>query len=145
MHEHDLDLIAAAAGGDPDADQAEAARLVADCDECRQEWDAQRTAIAALTAAPPAVLDDLERARLHRAVTAALEDDRPHTRPGSPRSGLAVHQTCSRRSGSSRGRRRRARCRISPSGRRRHRHLRAGAPEAGADLTTGDQTFDTPC
>ena len=79
MHEHDLDLIAAAADGDPDADQAAAARLVASCVECRREWEAQRTALAALAAAPPVVLDDLERARLHRRVAAELEADTPST------------------------------------------------------------------
>jgi hypothetical protein len=73
MHEHDLDLIAAAAAGDPDVDQDEAARLVAVCDQCRQEWEAQRMAIAALAAAPRPALDDLERARLHRGVSAALK------------------------------------------------------------------------
>jgi hypothetical protein len=73
MHEHDPDLIAAAAAGDPDVDQDEAARLVTVCDQCREEWEAQRMAIAALAAAPRPALDDLERARLHRGVSAALK------------------------------------------------------------------------
>ena len=145
MHEHDLDLLAAAAGGDPDADQAEAARLVVDCDECRREWDAQRTAIAALTAAPSAILDDLERARLHRAVTAALESDRPHTRPGSPPAQVSPF---TRRVLAVAGA---AAVVVAVLG--VGSLLRDGdgtatfeqvAPEAGADLTNGDQTFDTP-
>ncbi len=144
MHEHDLDLIAAAAAGDPDADQAEVARLVADCDECRREWDAQRSAIAALAAAPPAVLDDLERARLHRAVTAALGDDRPQTRPGSPPAQVSPF---TRRVLAIAGA---AAVVVAVLG--VGTLLRDGggdtfeqvAPEAGADVTTGDQTFDTP-
>ncbi|HEX2368328.1 MAG TPA: hypothetical protein VHM94_03735 [Acidimicrobiia bacterium] len=141
MHEHDLDLIAAAAAADPDADQQMAATLVATCDLCRQEWDAQRTAIAALAAAPRPILDDLERARLHRRVGAALETELPSTRPAqiSPftRRVLAVAGAAA------------AVVAVLGVG----SLLRDGggtvatvdqmAPEAGADLATANQSFDT--
>ena len=99
----------------------------------------------ALTAAPPAVLDDLERARLHRAVTAALEDDRPHTRPGSPPAqvspftrrvlavaGAAAVVVAVLGVGS-----------LLRDGGGTVATFEQMAPEAGADLTNGDQTFDT--
>ena len=143
MHEHDLDLIAAAADGDPDADQAAAARLVASCDECRQEWEAQRTALSALAAAPPVVLDDLERARLHRRVAAELEADTPSTTRSSAQvspftrrvlavAGAAAVVVAVLGVGS-----------FLRDGGGTTATLEQMTAEAGADLTTGDQTFET--
>jgi hypothetical protein len=143
MHEHDLDLIAAAAAGDPDVDQDEAARLVAVCDQCHQEWEAQRMAIAALAAAPRPALDDLERARLHRGVSAALKTDQPDTRSAPTQvspitrrilavAGAAAVVVAVLGVGS-----------LLRDGGGTVATLEQTSAEAGADPTAGDQSFET--
>ena len=52
MHSHDLDLIAAFADGSLQ-DTGEAQSLIESCAHCRAEYDAQRSALAALGALPP--------------------------------------------------------------------------------------------
>ena len=76
MHDHDLDLIASYADGSL-ADTREAERLVSSCALCAAEFTAQQTALAALRDLPPVSLNDLERARLHREVLAAVGDRAP--------------------------------------------------------------------
>ncbi len=69
MHEHDFDLIAAIAEGSA-ARGSEA--VLTGCTVCREELALQREAIAALKTAPFPVMSDLERARLHRGISAAF-------------------------------------------------------------------------
>ncbi len=76
MHEHDLDLIAEYAGGSL-SDGAEAARLVASCERCANEFAAHRAVLEALGSLPSVALNEFERARLHRGVLAAIGDDTP--------------------------------------------------------------------
>jgi hypothetical protein len=76
MHEHDLDLIAEYAGGSL-SDASEAARLVSSCERCATEFTAHRAVLEALGSLPPVTLGELERARLHRDVLAAIEADSP--------------------------------------------------------------------
>jgi hypothetical protein len=73
MHNHDHDLIAALAEGilaDELASAAEAA--ITACPECAPELAAQRSALQALGALPPAGLTISEAARLRDAIAAAL-------------------------------------------------------------------------
>ncbi len=76
MHDHDLDLIASYADGSL-SDTGEAERLVSSCALCAAEFIAQQAALAALRDLPPVSLNDLERARLHREVLAAVGDGAP--------------------------------------------------------------------
>jgi hypothetical protein len=76
MHDsHDLDLIADYAGGTLDGDTAEAARLVATCDECRAEYHLHREVAAWLRSAPPVTMTEAERAAFHAGVAAGVERD----------------------------------------------------------------------
>ncbi|MEX0700391.1 MAG: hypothetical protein WD895_09330 [Acidimicrobiia bacterium] len=65
MHDHDLDLIASLADGSLD-DQTQARALVETCQECRQEYEAQVTVIAAIATIESVRMTELERAALHR-------------------------------------------------------------------------------
>lgn len=76
MHDHDLDLIASYADGSL-SDTGEAERLVSSCARCAAEYTAQQAALAALRDLAPVSLNDLERARLHREVLAAVEVGAP--------------------------------------------------------------------
>ncbi len=76
MHKHDLDLVATYADGT--ASSAEAARAtewISSCPECAEEYEYQQVAVSALADVQPAVLSDLERARLHRGVREAIAAD----------------------------------------------------------------------
>jgi hypothetical protein len=75
MHDHDLDLIAAFAEGSLE-DVTEAARLVASCEQCRSELEAQRRALAFLQAAAPVVMSPAESHRLRRGAWSGLERPR---------------------------------------------------------------------
>lgn len=69
MHEHNTDLIMALAEGRLEAEQTLGAEAdISDCAQCSEDLSLQRRAIAALSAAPAVAMNDLERARLHRAV-----------------------------------------------------------------------------
>lgn len=69
MHKHDPDLIAAFAEGSLDADQAQHAEaLIASCNDCRSELEAQRVALATLAGAPRPQMTGAERSELHRAI-----------------------------------------------------------------------------
>ncbi len=74
MTDFDHELIAALAEGTLPADEAAdlEARVAAD-PAARAELEAQRVALAAIAAATPPQLDDLERRRLHRSVAAELD------------------------------------------------------------------------
>lgn len=65
MHKHDLDLIAEYAAGTLE-DESAARALVESCDRCAQEYLAQGSALAALSAIGPAQMTEHERSRLHR-------------------------------------------------------------------------------
>lgn len=74
MHDHDSDLIAAAAEGSLGA---EVEATLAACPTCMEELALQREALAALAAAPVPLLTEMERARLHRTVLEAVAPRRP--------------------------------------------------------------------
>lgn len=86
-HEHDIELILAIAEGSlaPD-EQAAAETLLLSCQVCRSDLQLQREAVAALHAAPPVVMTDLERGSLHRAVAEKiiLAPRTERVRPGLP-------------------------------------------------------------
>lgn len=65
MHKHDLDLIAEYAAGAL-GDESEARALVESCQTCAEEYEAQDSALAALSSISPATMTEHERARLHR-------------------------------------------------------------------------------
>jgi hypothetical protein len=69
---HDVDLVAAYALDYDDVDRDAAGQLVADCPECRSEFDNQRAVTSWLTAASVVALGDDERAALHARVDAAI-------------------------------------------------------------------------
>jgi hypothetical protein len=74
MHEHDTDIIMALAEGSLDPSAAVAAEAdLASCATCRADLELQRVAVAALRSAPPAEMNDIERARLHRNLRDELE------------------------------------------------------------------------
>jgi hypothetical protein len=73
MHEHDFELIAAIAeGGMRPDEQAVAEASLASCEACSTDLQLQREGLAALGAAPPVMMTDLERTALHRKVAAGL-------------------------------------------------------------------------
>lgn len=73
MHDHDHELIAAIAEGEMTPDEWAAAETsIASCEVCRIDFQLQREALASLRAAPEVTMTDIERAALHRTVTAAL-------------------------------------------------------------------------
>jgi anti-sigma factor RsiW len=73
MHEHDTDLIMALAEGTLDPDRAAAAEAdLASCPTCTEDLSLQRAALALLSAAPPATMNDIERARIRRTVRSEL-------------------------------------------------------------------------
>ena len=77
MHEHQFDLIAATADGTASPEEAVLAeRAVADCEACAEEFRLQNEILEVLRSAPPAVMTDLERAALHRSLTAATKPAR---------------------------------------------------------------------
>lgn len=82
MHDHDQDLIAAYAEGAL-TDDAEARALVESCEACRADYEAQAAVLRMLSSAPRPALTELERARLHRGVRAAVEPKTP-AGAGSP-------------------------------------------------------------
>lgn len=78
MHErHDPDLIAAYADGSLDIDPSEAERLIETCTDCRTEYELQRQVAAALGAAPPPRLTEVERDRLRSGVLEAIAEPAP--------------------------------------------------------------------
>jgi len=88
MHnlDHDLDLVAAYAEGSASrADAALVDEWISTCAECAQEFESQQFAIDSLRLVEPAVLSDIERARLHRGVREAIAEvqleDSPRARP----------------------------------------------------------------
>lgn len=73
MHDHDLELIAALAEGDLGLEEAAAAeREIATCESCSAEFEAQRTALAAIADAPRPGLSMAESGDLRRAVRTAV-------------------------------------------------------------------------
>lgn len=85
MLDHEFEIIAAYAAGDTSPEESERARaLIASGAEYREEYEAQLAALEALAGTGPVMMTDLERARLHRDVLAAVTA-RP-TRRTEPRS-----------------------------------------------------------
>ncbi|MDH3190390.1 MAG: hypothetical protein OEM39_07110, partial [Acidimicrobiia bacterium] len=80
MHRHNLDLIAEYAEGSSH-DDAAARALVASCDVCAAEFEAQRSAIAAMESLGPLTLSEHEKARLHRDTWTALRTTPIDARP----------------------------------------------------------------
>jgi hypothetical protein len=73
MHEHDFELIATIAEGEMrPAEQAAAEAALASCEDCRSDLELQREALTILRAAPPVTMTDMERATIHRNVSAAV-------------------------------------------------------------------------
>ncbi|HKX74343.1 MAG TPA: hypothetical protein VJR05_03050 [Acidimicrobiia bacterium] len=70
-HSHDLDLIAALAGGLAD-DEALARRLLDECAVCRDEYELQRQMKELLSSLPTPTMTETERQRLHQAMSAPL-------------------------------------------------------------------------
>lgn len=68
-HSHDLDLIAAFAGGLAD-DEALARRLLDECAVCRSEYEMQRQMKELLSSLPTPTMTETERQRLHQAMSA---------------------------------------------------------------------------
>ncbi len=86
MHDHDLDLIAAYADGTLEGDSAQAERLIATCEECRDEYRRQRQVKELLGALPPVTLTDIERHRLHAELRRELTPTPPEVvTPPRPR------------------------------------------------------------
>lgn len=86
MHNHDLDLVAAHAEGNTSPSDATLVDgWISTCADCAHEFESQRFAIEALRLVEPAVLSDIERARLHRGVRETIAefqlDDSPRSRP----------------------------------------------------------------
>ncbi|HUP15391.1 MAG TPA: hypothetical protein VM848_05005 [Acidimicrobiia bacterium] len=87
---HDVDLVAAYAGEDPEVDRNAAAALVAACPDCRSEFSLQRDVAMWMSGAPVVTLDDHERAVLHDRVgsgiagsaVVSLTDRRSRRQPG---------------------------------------------------------------
>ena len=77
MHEHQFDMIAAAADGTASPEEAVLAdRAVAECDQCAEELRLQTEVLDTLHSARPALMTDLERAALHRSLAAATASKR---------------------------------------------------------------------
>ncbi|MFO7548174.1 MAG: hypothetical protein R6X29_04785 [Acidimicrobiia bacterium] len=72
MHEHDLDLVADLAAGDPAGDVAATRELVRTCAECRGEYEMQLRVHHALAGLPSVAMTAAERTRLQDGVVAAL-------------------------------------------------------------------------
>jgi hypothetical protein len=69
MHEHDTDLIMALAEGALDPDRASSVEAeLASCATCAEDLALQRAALDFLSSAPPAAMNDIERARVRRAI-----------------------------------------------------------------------------
>lgn len=81
MHRHhDLDLISALAEGRL-ADPGPAEELVATCAECADAYRSHRLVLDAIAAAPPGLMDDLERRRLRANIWEALQEDSSSAAP----------------------------------------------------------------
>jgi hypothetical protein len=83
MRRHEIELIAALAEGTLE-DETEARALVASSEKARSEYEAQRTALDALTSVPPATLTDSEKAVLHRDVWTELTARPPGLQKATP-------------------------------------------------------------
>ncbi len=84
MHSHDLDLIAAFADGSLQ-ETGEAQSLIDSCADCRAEFEAQRSALAAVAALPPVgLLTDIEKAALHRDLWTELRNPPVAARASNP-------------------------------------------------------------
>ena len=84
MHSHDLDLIAAFADGSLQ-DSGEAQGLIESCAQCRAEYDAQLSTLAALDALPPvSPMTDIEKAALHRDLWTELRNPPAPVRAANP-------------------------------------------------------------
>ena len=73
MDNYNPDLIFDLAAGTLPEAEARAAEASLSA-EGRAELQAQRAVLAAIATAPPAVMTDIERARLHRSVTSAIAE-----------------------------------------------------------------------
>lgn len=82
MHKHDLDLIAEYAAGTL-GDESEARALVESCQTCAGEYQAQSSAVSALSGIGPAHMTEHERARLHRDLWTELRSPAPAATPTS--------------------------------------------------------------
>ena len=69
---HDVDLVAAYAGYDPEIDPEAAAALVAACPDCRSEFSLQRGVAMWMSRAPVVTMDNDERTVLHDQVGIAI-------------------------------------------------------------------------
>lgn len=74
MRDHELELIAALAEGRLD-DEAEARALLESAPEYREEYEAQKLALEALSRAGTAAMSEVERASLHRDLWTELRDE----------------------------------------------------------------------
>lgn len=72
MRKHEIELITALAEGTLD-DETQARALVESSNKARVEYEAQKTALAALADVQPAVMSELEKATLHRDTWTALK------------------------------------------------------------------------
>ena len=87
---HDVDLVAAYALDHDRIDGYAASQLVASCPKCRAEFNSQREVTSWLSATPPVMLGDEERATLHARIenaianttVVALPDRRSRRQPG---------------------------------------------------------------
>jgi len=73
MHEHNSDLISALAEGTLDAERARAAEAsISSCDQCTEDLQAHKAALAAIASAPGPGLTMAESATLRRDIESAL-------------------------------------------------------------------------
>ena len=87
---HDVDLVAAYAGDDPEIDSEAAAALVTACPYCQSEFSLQRGVALWMSGAPAVTMDNDERTLLHDQVgiaiagskVASLSDRRSRRQPG---------------------------------------------------------------
>lgn len=78
MHDrHDTDLIAAFADGDLEGDTSAIEQQLAECAECRVEFELHRDVRAVLSSAPSVTMTDDERSRLRAGVLAGVERGAP--------------------------------------------------------------------
>lgn len=83
MRDHELELIASLAEGRLE-DESEARDLLASSSEARAEFEAQKTALEALSTARPTSLSDTERSALHRDVWTELRTPATTSKTGTP-------------------------------------------------------------
>jgi len=83
MHSHDLDLIAALADGSLE-DETRALSRVESCADCRAEYEAQTSVLAALGSLGSTAMTEHEKAALHRDVWTDLRTGAPAAKSTAP-------------------------------------------------------------